>query len=147
LSKRLKSSGIPIQFLGIQAHLGSEYGNFSPEKFKFFLRDVASLGLKIMITELDVIDRNLPYNITIRDRIVAGMYEEFLSAALDEPAVIAVLTWGLSDKYTWYSAYAPRADKAAVRPLPLDRQFKRKLCWNAIARAIDKAPKRPNKLN
>lgn len=142
LLKRLKSSGIPIHALGIQAHLGSEFGNFNSEKFKYFLRDVASLNLKIMITELDVIDRNLPYDINLRDRIVAGAYEEFLSVVLDEPAIIAVLTWGLSDKYTWYSKTAPRADKAPVRPLPLDEKFSRKLAWDAIARAFDRAPKR-----
>lgn len=141
LLKRLKSSGTPVHALGIQAHLSSEDGKFNPEIFRAFLNDVASLDLKIMITELDVSDKKLPYDITIRDRIVAGMYEDFLSVVLDEPAIIAVLTWGLSDKYTWYSEY-PRADKAAVRPLPLDEKFNRKLAWNAIARAFDNAPKR-----
>lgn len=36
----------------------------------------------------------------VRDRIVAGVYEDYLSVILDEPAVIAVLTWGLSDRHT-----------------------------------------------
>ena len=76
------------------------------------------------------------------DRIVAGMYEDYLSVVLDEPAVIAVLTWGLSDRYSWLSSYKPRPDKAPVRPLPFDAQMQRKLAWNAIARAFDKAPKR-----
>lgn len=143
LLRRLKSSGIPLHALGIQAHLGSDYGRFDPQKFRIFLRDVASLDLKIMITELDVMDKNLPYDIATRDRIVAGIYEDFLSVTLEEPAVIAILTWGLSDKYTWLSDVATRPDKAPVRPLPLDRQFRRKLCWNAIARAIDNAPSRP----
>lgn len=38
--------------------------------------------------------------------------------------------------------YKPRADKAPVRPLLFDAQMKRKLVWNAITRAFDKAPKR-----
>lgn len=142
LLKRLKSAGTPVHALGIQAHLNSAEGRFDPKVFRAFLQEVTSLGLKIMITELDVTDQNLPYDIDIRDRIVAEKYEEFMSAALEEPKVIAVLTWGLSDKYTWLTNYKPRKDKAAVRSLPLDENFHRKLSWNAIARAFDNAPKR-----
>ncbi len=141
LLERLKSRGTPVQALGIQAHLfGHE--KLNPRKLKAFLDDVANLDLKILITELDVVDRMLPSDINVRDRIVARVYEDYLSIVLDEPAVIAVLTWGLSDRHTWHSGYNPRADKAPVRPLPLDAQLKRKLAWNAIARAFEKAPRR-----
>jgi endo-1,4-beta-xylanase len=142
LLQDLKSKGTPVHALGIQAHLSGDRSNFSQDKFREFLRDVASLGLKIMITELDVIDQKLPLDINKRDRIVAGAYEDYLSAALDEKAVIAVITWGLSDRQTWISEFAPRTDRAAVRPLPFDRNFNCKLAWNAIAGAFDHAPKR-----
>jgi endo-1,4-beta-xylanase len=56
--------------------------HFNPRRLKAFLRDVASLGLKIMITELDVIDQKLPLYINVRDRIVAGAYEDYLSLDL-----------------------------------------------------------------
>jgi endo-1,4-beta-xylanase len=141
----LKSQGTPVHALGLQSHLEGDITKFSLKNlnaFQAFLRDVAGLGLKILITELDVIDKNLPLDINVRDRMVAGIYEDYLSAVLDEPAVIAVVTWGLSDRYTWYSQFHPRKDKAPVRPLPLDDQQKRKLAWNAFARAFDKAPRR-----
>jgi endo-1,4-beta-xylanase len=140
LLERLKSQGTPIHALGIQAHLSPGDNIFNPEKFRKFLSDVASLGLKIMITEMDVVDKTLPVNINSRDRIIAGAYEDYLSVALDEKAVIAVLTWGLSDRYTWVTEFEPRPDLAPVRPLPLDSQMQRKLAWNAIARAFDNAP-------
>jgi endo-1,4-beta-xylanase len=142
LLEYLKSIGTPIHALGIQAHLRGRETRFNPKKFRQFLSDVASLGLKIMITELDVADAGLPADIDLRDRIVAHAYEEYLSVALDEPAVIAVLTWGLSDRSSWLSEAVPRSDKLPVRPLPLDANFKRKLAWNAIARAFDNAPVR-----
>jgi endo-1,4-beta-xylanase len=143
LLEYLKSIGTPVHALGIQAHLdASNNKNLNPEKFKQFLSDVASLGLKILITELDVKDTNLPADINTRDRLVAEAYEDYLSVALDEPAVIAVITWGLSDRYTWLSQFAPRPDGLPVRPLPLDDRLNRKLAWNAIARAFDNAPKR-----
>ena len=138
LLERLKSNGVPVHALGIQSHLRAGRTDFNPKKLRDFLTDVASLGLKILVTEMDVIEK-LPIDVAARDRIVAGVYEDYLSVVLDEPAVIAVLTWGLSDRYTWISSYAPRPDGKPVRPLPLDAQLKRKLAWNAIARAFDKA--------
>ncbi len=142
LLEHLKYRGTPIHALGIQAHLRGDETRFNRTKLQAFLHDVASLGLKILITEMDVTDQNLPTDARESDHIVAGIYEDYLSAVLEEPAVIAVLTWGLSDRYTWLSKYAPRKDKAPVRPLPLDAQLNRKLAWNAIARAFEKAPMR-----
>jgi endo-1,4-beta-xylanase len=142
LLQRLKSKGTPIYALGLQSHLFGDLDSFNPDKFREFLKNVASLGLKIMITELDVTDNKLLANIDRRDRIIAGAYEDYLTVALAQKAVISVMTWGLSDRYTWIAGNRPRTDKAAVRPLPLDRNYKPKLAWNAIARAFDRAPKR-----
>lgn len=140
LLERLKSIGTPVHALGIQAHLRSYETRFNPTRLRDFLRDVASLDLKILITEMDVSDGKLPSNVAVRDRIVAGVYEDYLSVVLDEPAVISVVTWGLSDQYTWLSKDYPRKDGVPVRPLPLDAELKRKLAWNAIARAFDRTP-------
>lgn len=138
----LKAAGVPIHALGIQAHLRAEETRFAPKSLRRFLRDVASLGLKILITEMDVSDGALPADIDLRDKAVARIYEEYLTAALDERAVIGVLTWGLSDRYTWISGARPRRDGSPVRPLPLDANLRRKACWQAIARAFDGASDR-----
>jgi endo-1,4-beta-xylanase len=140
LLERLKSKGTPVHAFGTQAHFGRP--GFKQTTLSTFLHNVADLGLKIMITEMDVADESMPTDVNVRDRIVAGVYEDYLSAVLDEPGVIAVLTWGLSDRYTWHSTYKPRKDGTPVRPLPLDTELRRKLAWNAIARAFDRAPMR-----
>lgn len=142
LLERLKNRGIPVHAFGMQSHLRGEETRFSAKKLQAFLHDIAGFGLKILITEMDVTDQKLPKDADVRDRMVAAAYEDYLSVALDQPAVIAVLTWGLSDRFTWLSSFAPREDGSPLRPLPLDAQLKRKLAWNAIARAFDKAPKR-----
>lgn len=136
LLERLRSQGTPVQALGIQAHLWGGETRFNPSKLKDFLKDVASLGLKILITELDVTDKHLPSDVNLRDRLVAGIYQDYLSVVLDEPAVIAILTWGLSDRYTWLSQKQSRQDGRSVRPLPLDVDMRRKEAWKAIARAF-----------
>ncbi len=140
--KKLVASGTPIHALGIEAHLTGGEQSFDAGKYGVFLRDVAALGLKILITELDVSDQKLPGDINVRDQIVAKTYADFLTVALREPSVIAVLTWGLSDKYTWLSDERPRPDGVPVRPLPLDVANRQKLAWNAIATTFQSASAR-----
>jgi endo-1,4-beta-xylanase len=142
LLERQLSKDTPIHALGIQSHMVGDQTDFNAKRFQTFLADVADLGLKIMITELDVIDQKLPANFRQRDRQVAQVYQDYLSAALAEPAVIAVLQWGLSDRHTWLSDYFPRPDHLPVRPLPLDDRLRQKLAWGAIAQAFEQAPRR-----
>ncbi|MEM8778273.1 MAG: endo-1,4-beta-xylanase [Cyanobacteria bacterium P01_G01_bin.49] len=136
LLERLKARGTPIHALGLQAHLVGRETRFNPDKMRQFLADVASLGLKIMVTEMDVSDQGLPADYGERDRRIADVYEMYLSTVLDEPNVMAVLTWGLSDRYTWLSGYRPRKDNIPVRPLPLDRTFQPKLAWESITKTF-----------
>ena len=143
LLDRLVAQGTPVHALGIQSHLlGHRNQEFDAQKFRQFLSDVASMGLKIYITELDVADNELPQDIEIRDRLVAEAYYNYLSVVLDEPAVTMVVNWGLNDRHSWLSYFAPRKDGANVRPLLLDRQYERKLAWKAVAQALQEAPAR-----
>ena len=142
LLERLKAKGTPLYALGIQSHLYADRRDFNPGKFKKFLSSVSKLGLKIMITEMDVVDKNLPMDLDRRDRLVAGAYEDYLNLLLAEKATVAVVNWGMSDRYTWLAEVEARKDKSPVRPLVLDRDLKPKLAWNAFARAFDRAPKR-----
>jgi endo-1,4-beta-xylanase len=138
LLRGLKDRKAPIHALGTQAHLDWKgFQSFKAETLQRFLRDVASLGLEIYITELDVGDRDLPDDEAERDRGVARVYEEYLTAALEVPAVKAVLTWGLTDRYTWLAGRNRRPSGLGARVLPLDRDYRRKPAWQAIARAIE----------
>ncbi|MEL6495067.1 MAG: endo-1,4-beta-xylanase [Cyanobacteria bacterium J06623_7] len=139
LLEGLIKRGTPIQALGVQAHLNASLNDrFNPAKYRRFLQNVADLGLKIQVTELDVADSWLPPGLELeaRDRLVAEAYYDYLSVVLAEPAVDTIVTWGLSDRYTWLSWFAPREDRIEVRPLPLDRQLNRKLAWSAIYQAF-----------
>lgn len=141
LLERLVSSGVPIEGLGIQAHLFPELP-FSESKYSAFLRDVGALGLKILITECDVTDRELPGDVAQRDQMVADTFKQYLDVALAEPAVMGVLTWGLTDTYTWIKSVRPRPDGLPVRPLPFDEEVNPKPAYQAIYDAIANAPAR-----
>jgi endo-1,4-beta-xylanase len=140
----LKSRNVPIHALGIEAHLTANrfVQNFDTTAFRTFLANVAARGLNIFITELDVLDDGLKAPIPARDAAVADVYSRFLSVALQEPAVKIVLTFGLSDRYTWLQEDFPRRDGAARRPLPFDENLQPKPAYTAILQAFQNAPAR-----
>ncbi len=135
--------GVPIHGFGIEAHLRPGHP-LDAKPYRAFLADIASLGLIIHVTELDVIDRDLPADIATRDRIVADTAARFLDVVLDEPATKAVLTWGLADPFSDLdqSDDSRRPDRLPSRGAPLDSAFQPKPFWHALARAFDHAPDR-----
>ena len=133
LLERLKDKDVPVQALGMQAHLYAGSDRFNAKKLQRFMQNVADLGLKIIVSELDVVDRGLEAATIFRDRAVAKIYREYLEIVLTQPAVIGVITWGLSDRYTWLKKFRPRSDGADVRPLPLDSNLDPKLVWQTLA--------------
>jgi endo-1,4-beta-xylanase len=147
LLDKLKKNNVPVDAIGLQSHLKLDGSRFNDEKYRKFLREISSRGYKIMITELDVFDYKTKFSsIEDRDLEVASLYSRFLSTALDEPAVISVVNWGLSDKYTWlnpnYSKVYEREDKRPSRPLPFDETLSPKPAYQAIIKAIQNAPMR-----
>jgi endo-1,4-beta-xylanase len=148
LLERMRRSGTPVDVVGVQAHLTAVGGPpFSAPVLRRFLAEIAGLGLKIQITELDVTDEHAPADLAVRDRLVADTYRRFLDAALDEPAVKMVVTWGLSDRHSWivrretYQAKW-RTDDEASRPLPFDADLQPKPACEAMAQAFTHAPRR-----
>ena len=148
LLHRMQSAGTPVDAVGIEAHLRALGGPpLSPARLRRFLADIAGLGLTIQITELDVSDEFAPADIATRDRLVADMYRRFLDAALDEPAVKMVVTWGLSDRHSWIvrretNPVRWRRDELPSRPLPFDAELRAKPAFTAMAEAFAHAPVR-----
>ncbi|MGC9954193.1 MAG: endo-1,4-beta-xylanase [Rhizomicrobium sp.] len=128
---------VPIEALGLQGHLNAFGAGVDQRKLRAFLEEVRTMGLRILVTEHDVDDSGGPLDIAVRDRAVADASARFLDVVLDNEAMLAVLTWGLTDRYlradsglkAMFSGYSPRK-------LPLDADLKRKPMWGAIARAF-----------
>jgi endo-1,4-beta-xylanase len=141
---RMLADKVPVHALGVQAHLKAEHfaTAFDPAGYRRFLSDVAARGLKILITEMDVLDDGLPAVVTARDQGVADVVGRYLDVALDEPAVVSLMTFGLSDRYTWLQEDFSRHDKAPRRPLPFDDQMRPKLAYNALKSSIERAQPR-----
>ncbi len=134
----LLDENVPVHALGVQGHLLAEqFGErFDAKGYRGFLTDVADRGLKILITELDVLDDGLPKSPTVRDRRIADVYHRYLDVTLDEPAVKSVMAFGLSDRYTWLNEDYPRDDGAARRPLIFDQGLRPKAAYDAVCRVL-----------
>ena len=136
--ERWRRQDVPVDALGLQAHLTAGGEKLAQERLRAFLAEVAAIGLEIVVTELDVAETRFDAPVAKRDEAVADETERFLDVVLDQPAVAGVLTWGLSDRYSWLeNTVDPRN-----RGLPYDRDYREKPMRRAIARAISGAPPR-----
>ena len=131
LLRSLRDRDVPLHAVGLQAHLFADR-TIDRDGLQAFLSEVKALGLDVWITELDVIDYELPGKIGERDAMVAGVASRFLQAVCEVVRPKAILTWGLSDRYTWVPIYFKRRDGMPNRPLPLDAELKRKPLFDVI---------------
>ncbi len=134
---RMRADGVLPHYLGIQGHLAGGQ-TFSHDGLGTFIERVLGLGVRVLITEMDVSDVAFPADTALRDAAVADVYDRFLSIALGHGAISAVTTWGLTDSRSWLQQYAPRRDGLPQRPLPFDDDFRPKPAWSTIQTHLDR---------
>jgi endo-1,4-beta-xylanase len=137
--KDFRKRNVPIHALGTQSHIYAETNTTGPN-YKRFLEQVSDLGLAILVTEMDIRDKQSNSDLGARDRLIAKQYYDYLSFMLQFKALTAVLTWGLTDRYTWLAQAGSAATGLPVRPLPYDEDLQPTPSWNAIRRAFEEAP-------
>jgi endo-1,4-beta-xylanase len=145
----MKKNNLPIDALGVQAHIG--FGNTGggpgserdETAWRKFLDEVTGIGFDVVITEFDINDKNAPGDVAARDRAVADLGKAYLDLMLSYSQLRYVMAWGLVDKYSWLQEWAPRADSLPQRPCPYDDRFQPKLLRDAMAAAFAAAPARP----
>jgi endo-1,4-beta-xylanase len=144
LLEKLKSRNIPVDALGIQSHLGSGGTNLTAQskKWRAFVDEVVAMGYRLLITELDVNDKDLPADINVRDSEVAAVARDYLDMMLSYRELDQVLCWGLVDRYSWLQKHSPRPDRAPARPNPYNELYQPKVLREAIAAALASAAAR-----
>jgi endo-1,4-beta-xylanase len=140
----LQQHDVPLHGIGIEAHLlATDFADrFHHKEFRRFLHEIADHGLKIVISEMDVLDDGLPAAVGPRDRGVAEVYSRYLDTVLEEEAVISVIQYGLSDRWTEENDDNPRSDGVSRRPCPFDDDLQPKPAYYAIRRALEDARRR-----
>ncbi|MBD9375017.1 endo-1,4-beta-xylanase [Rhizobium sp. ARZ01] len=131
LVRDLKDRDVPLHAIGLQGHLPGDQ-EIDREGLSRFVAELHGMGLAILVTELDVIDNNLPASNFDRDEIVASRARDFLGAIGDVCRPEAILTWGITDQYTWVPIWFSRSDGRPNRPLPLDANYRPKALMRVI---------------
>jgi endo-1,4-beta-xylanase len=142
LLRRLKAANVPIDAVGIQGHIKAASPYSIGDGLRKYMAAIREMGLQIYITELDVNEDDIKENeVEMRDRIVADTYRQFLSVAMGEKAVKAVVTWGITDRYTWLNSGPTHKRKQPNRPqrcLPFDPQYRPTPAFFAMRDAIER---------
>ena len=125
--KDFKRRGVPVDGVGIQAHIVDLDAKDDLATIDANLARLSALGLEIHITEMDV---GLPAGAGEAElRRQADIYRRVASACLRQPRCKAFQTWGFTDKYTWIPDFTKGAKGA---PLPFDRLYQKKPAYDAL---------------
>jgi endo-1,4-beta-xylanase len=136
MAKDFKRRGVPIDGVGIQAHiLSTDVKELS--SFAANLERLVALGLQVHITEMDL---GLPTDAEgrLRDeadlRRQAEVYRAVADACFRQKGCTAFQTWGFTDKYTWIPGYT-KGRKGS--PLLFDQTYAPKPSYSAVLEALD----------
>ena len=131
LIRDLKARGVPLHGVGLQGHIRGQLP-IDRDGLHTFVSELRALGLSVHVTELDVIDDQLPAPVAVRDAIIATRVHDFLDPifAAGRPAVVAC--WGITDRHTWVPIFCKRKDGLPNRPLPFDANCRPKPFWNVV---------------
>lgn len=143
LLERLLKRGVPVDAVGIEAHLSGDL-KVAVKEYTSLLREIERMGLKVIVTELDVWDGRMSGSVAERDKAAAQVVKDLLDISFSFKNCLGALAWTLTDLYSWYHETPKkwRQDGEINRPGLLDSNYSRKAMWNAVASAFDAAPVR-----
>ena len=119
LVERLRRSGVPLDGVGVQAHLELAKGRLAATSLRRFFKELEGMSVEIAITELDVLEQDRRAPLPLRDVRVADAARAFLDIIHAQPGIRSIATWGLFDQDSWLQERDPET-KSAIRCSPVD---------------------------
>ncbi|PWU56085.1 1,4-beta-xylanase [Micromonospora sp. S4605] len=108
MARQLRASGVPIDGIGSQGHLGTQYGNYDTLQVAAALKKFSGLGLATAFTEVDVrsqltegVQAGDPAEINPRLQASAANFSVLLRACLADRHCLSFTVWGFTDKHSW----------------------------------------------
>ncbi|WP_156045440.1 endo-1,4-beta-xylanase [Herbidospora cretacea] len=129
LVSQLRSQNVPVDCVGFQAHLSTQYG--FPNDLQQNMQRFANLGVQVRITELDV--RIQGSRTSAKDTQQATYYSNVVNACLAVTACAGVTIWGFTDKYSWVPDTFPGEGFALI----YDNNYSQKPSYTAVHNALD----------
>jgi endo-1,4-beta-xylanase len=129
--------GVPVQAVGLEAHLYGSASMLSTGRTKF-IRAIRALGLQVIITEMDINDTPIVGSDSARQKAVADDYYEFLTDVLPVSAAKRVIFWSPTDVKNWYdrTPSLARHDGGMHHPGLLDSNMQPAPAYRAVAAAL-----------
>jgi endo-1,4-beta-xylanase len=99
----LRRDGVPIDGVGSQGHLGTQYGNYDTFQVADALRRFGELGLATALTEVDVRSQMATGDNQLNPRLQASAanYSVLMQACLSSRHCLSFTVWGFTDKHSW----------------------------------------------
>lgn len=124
LVKQLKADGVPIDGVGMQNHEYEKGDRTPPETFRKHVQALAALGLKVRVSEMDVVSGG---DTTMQAKEFAGK----LAVCRDEPNCTTFGMWGFTDRYG-STADTGQYPLTVGDALPWDQNLKPKKAYPAL---------------
>jgi endo-1,4-beta-xylanase len=144
LLRGMQKRDVPLDAVGIQSHVKAAQPDTFGKGLAEYVEAIRQMGLEVYLTEMDVNEDDIVSDDPVkRDAIIAQTYTDYLRVALANPAVKFVLTWDLSDRFTWLNNGPTHHRKQPNRPqrsLPFDRDYRPKEAFFAIRDSFDRRP-------
>lgn len=121
LLDRQLALGTPIDAIGFQMHLWSNFDEFGEVRRNF--QKVADLGLDIHVTELDVALTEDGGT----EAQQAAVYRQILAICLEQPRCTTFQMWGFTDQYSWRENWLP---------LILDKRYQTKPAYHELQQGL-----------
>jgi endo-1,4-beta-xylanase len=124
LVRDLRSQGVPVDGVGLQAHLSLQYP--FPGDLSQNIRRFAAMGVDVAITEADV---RMPLPVTAQQLAEqADYYAQLMQSCLGERRCVSLTVWGFTDAYSWVPGWFPGEGAAT----PLDENYQPKPAYDAL---------------
>ncbi|GHJ55631.1 beta-xylanase [Nonomuraea sp. TT08I-71] len=159
MAKDLLAQGVPIDGVGSQGHLGTQYGNFDTLQVAAALRRFAGLGLATAFTEVDVrsqltagVQAGDSNEINPRLQASAANFSVLLRACLAERHCLSFTVWGFTDKHSWVPGWFtdPPEGLATIydenyQPKRAYQEMKADLIYSGPPYVLPRVPQKPRR--
>lgn len=128
LVQSLRSQGVPVDCVGLQGHLATQYG--FPSQVQQNIQRFASLGVQVRITELDVRIPN-PRD-SQKDATQAQYFANYVNACMAVSGCAGITLWGFTDRHSWVPSVFPNECCALI----YDNNYQQKPSYTAVHNAL-----------
>ncbi|MFD1502914.1 endo-1,4-beta-xylanase, partial [Streptosporangium lutulentum] len=128
LVRSLRAQNVPVDCVGFQGHLSTQYG--FPSQVQQNVQRFADLGVQVRFTEIDI--RMLTPRTAAKDTQQATYYRDIVNACLAVTQCAGITIWGFTDKYSWVPETFPSEGAALI----YDENYAQKPSYTAVHNAL-----------